>query len=47
MIISVIGTPIATVRQLSTTLFDSDRENGVKIVILRDKKQQELTLRWK
>jgi membrane-associated protease RseP (regulator of RpoE activity) len=47
VIVSVTGTPVATVRQLSTTLFDSDRENGVKIVILRDKKQQELTLRWK
>lgn len=47
VIISAAGAVVTTARQLSGTVMNADRENGVKIVILRDKKKQDLTLRWK
>jgi S1-C subfamily serine protease len=47
LIISVNGTTVATVRQLSNAVVNADRENGLKVIILREKKQQELTLNWK
>jgi membrane-associated protease RseP (regulator of RpoE activity) len=47
VIISAAGTPVATARQLSNAVVNADREDGVKLVIQRDKKQQDLTLRWK
>ena len=41
------GTAVTTARQLSVAVVSVDRDNGVKLVIVRDKKQQDLTLRWK
>lgn len=47
VIVSAEGTAVATAPQLSNTVISVDPESGVKLVIVRDKKQQELTLRWK
>ncbi|MEK7402294.1 MAG: PDZ domain-containing protein [Gemmatimonadota bacterium] len=47
VIISAAGTTVTTARELNRAVFSADRENGVKLVIVREKKQQDVTLRWK
>jgi serine protease Do len=47
VIITAAGTAIANLRQLGGVLSDLDRENGVKLVIVRDKKQQDVMLRFR
>ncbi len=47
VIISAAGTDVATERALSRVIMFADREDGVTLVILRDKKRQEVVLRWK
>ena len=45
VIISASGTSVATVRDLLTIVRTRDGDEGVKLVVLRDKKQQDVTLR--
>jgi len=47
VIITAAGTAIANLRQLGGVLSDLDRESGVKLVIVRDKKQQDVMLRFR
>ena len=47
VIISAAGTAVTTTRQLSRAVFGADRDEGVKLLIVRDKKQQDLVFRWK
>lgn len=46
VILRASGESVSTVRELRAVLQNADQENGVKLVILRDKKQKDLTLRW-
>jgi membrane-associated protease RseP (regulator of RpoE activity) len=47
VIISAAGTQVTNARQLTGAVIGVDRDNGVKLVIVRDKKQRDLTLRWR
>jgi S1-C subfamily serine protease len=45
VILRAAGRSVRTVRELRAAA-EGDREDGVKLVIQRDKRQRELTLRW-
>lgn len=45
VILRAAGRPITTVRELRA-LVESDADDGVKLVIQRDRRQREVTLRW-
>lgn len=45
VVLRAAGQPVRTVRELRA-LAEGDREEGVRLVIQRDKRQRELTLRW-
>jgi membrane-associated protease RseP (regulator of RpoE activity) len=47
VIISAAGSVVTSTGELTNALRYADRENGVKLVIVREKKQQDVVLRWK
>ena len=47
VIVSAAGKAVTSVRQLTESLRSTGREDGVKLVVVRDKKQQDVTLRWR
>jgi membrane-associated protease RseP (regulator of RpoE activity) len=46
VIVSAAGKSVTNVRQLRRVLDDQDSEDGVKLVIIRERKQRDVTLRW-
>ena len=46
VILKAAGRAVSSVRELRSVLVDGDREEGVKVGILRERKQREVTLRW-
>ncbi len=46
VILSAAGTPVGTVQKLRRVVSDGDGADGVKLVILRERKKQDVTLRW-
>jgi serine protease Do len=47
VILKADGRTVASVRALQEILESADTEDGVKLVIMREKKQKTLTLRWR
>lgn len=46
VILRADGDTVRSVRELRVALQDADSETGVKLVVLRERKQREVTLRW-
>jgi S1-C subfamily serine protease len=46
VILKASGKAVSSVRELLSVLVDSDREEGVRLGVLRERKQREVTLRW-
>jgi len=46
VILNAAGRAVASVHELRGALMDGDGETGVKLAILRERKQREVTLRW-
>jgi membrane-associated protease RseP (regulator of RpoE activity) len=47
VILSAAGNEIASTRELNRFVIAAEQDGVVKLVVLREKKQQDLTLRWK
>jgi S1-C subfamily serine protease len=46
VILKASGKAVSSVRELRSALVDGDRGEGVKLGVLRERKQREVTLRW-
>ncbi|HJQ20805.1 MAG TPA: PDZ domain-containing protein [Gemmatimonadaceae bacterium] len=46
IILRASGTPVRSVREVREQLLDADGDAGVKLLLLRERKQREITLRW-
>jgi S1-C subfamily serine protease len=46
VILRAVGRDVASVRELRGVLMDREPDEGAKVVVLRDRKKRELTLRW-
>jgi membrane-associated protease RseP (regulator of RpoE activity) len=46
VILNAGGKAVSSVRELRGVLMEGDLENGVKLAILRERKQREVTLKW-
>ena len=46
VIVRADGQPVTSVRQLRSALVDADGQGGVKLAIIRERKQREVVLRW-
>jgi S1-C subfamily serine protease len=46
VILKAAGRAVSSVRELRSVLVDGDREEGVKVGILRERKQRDIVLRW-
>jgi hypothetical protein len=46
VILRALGRDVSNVRELRSIVADGDRDDGVRLVVLRDRKKRDLTLRW-